>query len=164
MSTHENEVYLHNKYEQFKSSESGFDRAVILHELKNFGLDEAAEEMIEDWWEERAKYFEDRGIKTTDVFGDEDGFEYYMDVIDHGDQGDGYQVDTKKVQVPDYLNVEYWSKYALTPKKKAEVEEGIFCACDDPSCEKKGVEGEIAGHIDQCSCGDCHRALGKISS
>lgn len=43
------------------------------------------------------------------------------------------------------------------------LEEGIECECNDRSCEKLGVEGEVNNHISDCSCGDCHRAMGKIS-
>lgn len=39
----------------------------------------------------------------------------------------------------------------------------IECDCDDPSCKKKGTEGEVPDHIEECSCGHCHRELGKIS-
>ena len=38
----------------------------------------------------------------------------------------------------------------------------IECACDDPSCGKKGDQGEVEGHIENCSCGQCHEAMGKI--
>lgn len=165
MSTHENEVYLHDKYEKFRASQSGFDRAVILHEMKHFGMDVEVETMIEDWWTERLAWLNDRGVNFKDIITDEDGLEYYMDIVDHGDQGDGYQVDNKKVEIPDWLNVDYWARHAYIPKKKQEeVEDMIVCDCNDPSCPKRGIEGEVGGHIEECSCGDCHRALGKISS
>lgn len=38
------------------------------------------------------------------------------------------------------------------------------CNCDDPSCPQKGIEGELSGHIEECSCAECHRHYGKISS
>lgn len=39
----------------------------------------------------------------------------------------------------------------------------ITCDCNDSSCLKKGEEGEVAGHIDDCSCDVCHRYYGKVS-
>ena len=39
----------------------------------------------------------------------------------------------------------------------------IVCGCDDPSCPGDGEEGEVANHIEDCTCGDCHHAMGKIS-
>jgi hypothetical protein len=42
-------------------------------------------------------------------------------------------------------------------------EEKIKCDCNDRACKRIGYEGEVANHIDECSCADCHRALGKIS-
>lgn len=38
----------------------------------------------------------------------------------------------------------------------------IVCSCDDSSCDKRGEEGEVPLHITNCSCSDCHRALGKL--
>jgi|3_EtaG_2_1085321.scaffolds.fasta_scaffold357569_1 hypothetical protein len=41
----------------------------------------------------------------------------------------------------------------------AEINEGyINCTCDDLSCDhKRGLEGEVAGHIEDCSCDHCNR-------
>ena len=39
----------------------------------------------------------------------------------------------------------------------------IECNCDDPSCEKQGPEGKVAGHIENCSCSHCHHEMGKVS-
>ena len=49
-------------------------------------------------------------------------------------------------------------------RKSAETKEGqVNCSCNDPSCEQKGSESnEVAGHIDNCSCGECHQAIGKL--
>ena len=39
----------------------------------------------------------------------------------------------------------------------------IQCACNDPSCTTDGVEsGEIANHIEECPCGECHNKMGKL--
>jgi hypothetical protein len=38
----------------------------------------------------------------------------------------------------------------------------IKCDCNDPSCEKKGYEGEVANHIEDCSCSICHRHYSKL--
>jgi len=35
----------------------------------------------------------------------------------------------------------------------------IACACDDPSCSKWGIEGEIEGHVDDCPCKECKTLL-----
>lgn len=43
------------------------------------------------------------------------------------------------------------------------LEDEITCDCNDRSCEKKGIEGEVANHIENCSCAICHRYMGKIS-
>jgi hypothetical protein len=40
---------------------------------------------------------------------------------------------------------------------------GITCACNDSSCERRGQEGEVAGHIENCSCHTCHHAMGKLN-
>jgi len=37
------------------------------------------------------------------------------------------------------------------------------CHCDDPSCPNEGEEGEVGGHVENCSCGECHAHYGKIS-
>jgi hypothetical protein len=39
----------------------------------------------------------------------------------------------------------------------------VVCRCDDPHCDKTGIEGEVGGHIESCTCADCHRYMGKIS-
>ena len=39
----------------------------------------------------------------------------------------------------------------------------IECSCNDPSCPHEGKEGEVPGHIEECTCAECHRKLGKIS-
>jgi len=38
----------------------------------------------------------------------------------------------------------------------------INCDCDDAMCKGEGVEGEVANHIEVCSCGECHRHFSKI--
>lgn len=39
---------------------------------------------------------------------------------------------------------------------------GINCNCEDNSCKNKGQEGEVEGHIENCSCDKCHREMGKL--
>ena len=39
----------------------------------------------------------------------------------------------------------------------------IACECDDPNCPKWGIEGEIEGHIEDCTCAKCHEWLGKTN-
>lgn len=42
-------------------------------------------------------------------------------------------------------------------------EETIICQCDDSGCgDKRGFEGEVEGHIEDCGCSHCHRELGKL--
>lgn len=41
--------------------------------------------------------------------------------------------------------------------------EEIKCMCNDAFCIGEGLEGEVAGHVESCSCGHCHRLLGKVS-
>ena len=180
MSTHENEVYLHNKYEQFKESQSGFDRAVILNELRNFGLEDAVKEMVEDWWEEKWAWMQERNLEFKDIHRQDDehefhpGEEFYFDTTENGNPGeDGYSVDTREVYLPDWLDVEHWSKLATKPKDmNGRTQENmdmlnnhgtVECPCNDPSCPVRGLEGEYNGHIEECCCADCHRYYGKIS-
>jgi hypothetical protein len=42
-----------------------------------------------------------------------------------------------------------------------ELERFITCDCDQQCGE--GLEGEVSNHIEDCSCGECHREMGKIS-
>lgn len=41
-------------------------------------------------------------------------------------------------------------------------EPNIDCECNDPSCVSVGREGEVAGHIENCSCHHCHHEMGKL--
>lgn len=42
-------------------------------------------------------------------------------------------------------------------------DELIKCDCNDPQCNHKvGLEGEVANHIEECGCGDCHRHYSKL--
>jgi len=57
----------------------------------------------------------------------------------------------------------FWEQFhPYTIDDAIEYIEEMNCVCDDPSCPKKGQEGEVANHIDRCSCEECHRELGKI--
>ena len=39
----------------------------------------------------------------------------------------------------------------------------ITCPCDDQSCPRKGEENLETGHIENCTCPDCHNYYSKIS-
>jgi len=39
--------------------------------------------------------------------------------------------------------------------------EKITCSCNENCGE--GHEGEVNGHIEDCSCGHCHALIGKVS-
>ena len=41
-----------------------------------------------------------------------------------------------------------------------ENDEHISCVCDE--CETVGLEGEVAGHTEECTCYTCHHWYGKL--
>jgi len=43
-----------------------------------------------------------------------------------------------------------------------EVDDPITCACNDPECPQEGFEGEVAHHIEKCSCRHCHQEMGSV--
>lgn len=111
MSTKENDIWLENIYEKFKATTDGRDRAFFLHQLRSNGFKEEAENLVEDWHEERYDYLKDRGVGFAELLSDEDG-EFFLDETDNGNPGeDGYEVRVSKHYLPDHLNVEYWSTY-----------------------------------------------------
>ena len=87
---------------------------------------------------------------------------------------DKQEVEAKKLFDFVYPNCrgcgEYWLGGILAKEERdnycnkcnsAEVS-NVNCNCDDPSCGKRGQEGEVGGHIEGCSCGECHRVMGKL--
>lgn len=52
------------------------------------------------------------------------------------------------------------ASYNFMNERKLEVK--MECDCNDPSCPKVGTEGELARHIEECTCADCHRYYSKI--
>lgn len=41
--------------------------------------------------------------------------------------------------------------------------EKITCRCNDSNCKEKGEEDDyVARHIEDCSCCECHHAIGKL--
>ena len=97
MSTNENTIYLEAKADDFHKSESRVSRLKILAELKEQGFTKEAEDLREDWFQERHDWLKDQGAGINDVLSDEDG-EYFMDETWGEDSGE-----VKAVRLPDYL-------------------------------------------------------------
>ncbi len=105
-----NTVYLETAYETFNDKKDGEMRAQVLKDLKDRGFDDAAEELLEGWYDERVMYLQNANVEKKDVIADEEG-EYYMSEVDNGNPGEeGYNVEWKKVRMPTYLDIALWTK------------------------------------------------------
>lgn len=55
----------------------------------------------------------------------------------------------------------YYPHWEITPADEEPVM--ISCACMDGSCSgKRGAEGEVNRHIENCDCSHCHREMGSV--
>jgi len=108
-----NDKYLEDVHERFFSNESGFERCTILLELKSKGFDTQADTLVGEWYIERHRFLEDAGEKEEDLLQDEDDptIQFWYEINESGTPGDDYQVDKVRVEVPAYLNVDYWLDY-----------------------------------------------------
>ena len=108
-----NDAYLEDKYERFMSSHNGFERCTILCELFENGFTSAADSLVEEWREERKQFFVEAVVNEDHLLDDEDDpdIQYWKEEHELGTPGDDYQIDTVRVEVPSYLNVDYWTDY-----------------------------------------------------
>lgn len=103
-----NDRYLENCQESFHSSESGFERATLLLEMRSNGFEEYADKLEDAWITEREVWLDSVGATKDDILEDEEG-EFFMDIEEWGNPGDDYHVKDVKRRVPAHLNVLYWT-------------------------------------------------------
>lgn len=108
-----NTAYLEDIHERFNTTESGFERCGILLELRESGFTTEVDTLIGEWYIERAKFLEDAGVEEHHLMHDEDDatVQYWKEEHELGTPGDDYQIDMVRVEVPTYLNVDYWLDY-----------------------------------------------------
>ncbi len=123
MSHEGNVTWLDAMYEKFNDTLDGRKRAYILQQLKENGFTDDAATLVEIWYEHRQKYLETIGVKEADVLIDDeeqlDPKEYYMSEEENGTSGEeGYSVDWKRHDLPEYLDVEHWANYTYPYTKE----------------------------------------------
>ena len=108
-----NENYAQNMRERFHELKDGFSRCTILTELQKDGLKQAAETLVGEWYIERMDYLDEVGIEEKALLNDEQDpiREFYYDEVENGNPGDDYQFTKQAIEVPRYLNVDYWIHY-----------------------------------------------------
>lgn len=103
-----NTVFLEQAQETFVDHKDGQLRSQIISDLKERGFEDAAEDLLEGWYDERKAYLENANISKHDVIYDDDG-EFYMSEIDNGNPGEeGYNIAWKRVRMPTYLDIDLW--------------------------------------------------------
>lgn len=108
MSHPSNDLFLERANEDFANSEDGKARREILERLKDSGFEDAYEDLLQLWLEERKKFLEEVGVDEKDVLSDEDG-EYYIQEVENGNPGeDGYGFMKVRRSIPDYLDIRYY--------------------------------------------------------
>lgn len=113
MSNVHNENYTLNLRERFHELKDGFARCSILLDLQSNGFKREAETLVGEWYIERMDYLNERGLDEKELLEDENDAvrEFYYDEVENGTPGDDYQITHQAVDVPRYLNVDYWLNY-----------------------------------------------------
>jgi hypothetical protein len=95
--------------DRFRALQTGVEKLKMIDNLREMGEPRTADQLIEDWYVERNKWLSDHNLENKDVLTDDEGREYFLDIIEM-DEGENGDYSKKAVYLPEELDVNYWLK------------------------------------------------------